>query len=195
MTENLFKDMDFIVEIDKMKSTLRKTKLIGKDEFEDDAQHSWHIATMALILKDYADEDVDIDKVIRMLLVHDLVEIYAGDTFGYDKEGYKDKLERETKAAEKLFSMLDEEKGAYLRGLWDEFEEEKTDDALLALSMDRIQPILTNFHNNGGTWVEYGVKASDIRKRVAPIKESSKSLWDYVNKIIDESIKRGYIEE
>lgn len=195
MEQKIITDIEFIVELEKMKSVFRKTKVIGEDRYEDDAQHSWHISTMAMVLEEYADHDVNIDKVIRMLLIHDLVEIYAGDTFGYDTEGYKDKFERETKAADKLFGMIDSEKGSYMRSLWDEFEAEESNDALFALTMDRLQPILSNFYNDGGTWLEHGVKRSAIEKRIAPMKKASMQIWNYANSLLDKAIEQGFVEE
>lgn len=195
MEKKIVKDIDFIVELEKMKSVFRKTKIIGERRFEDDAQHSWHVATMAMTLEEYCDIEISIDRVIRMLLVHDLVEIYAGDTFGYDTEGYKDKLERETRAADKLFGMLDDKKSIYFRDLWDEFEEEESNDALFALAMDRLQPVLTNYHNKGGTWVEHNVRKSSIEKRILPIKKSSISIWEYAIDLLNDAVEKSYIEE
>ena len=147
----LLKDIEFIVELDKMKSILRQTSLIDKSKRENDAEHSWHISVMAMVLSEYANEEIDVCKVIKMLLIHDLVEIYAGDTFCYDVEGNKDKKERELKAADKIFGMLDEDKGMELRKLWDEFEEMNTKEALFAASMDRLQPFFNNYFSGGGT--------------------------------------------
>ena len=149
ISTRLLKDMEFIIELDKMKSILRQTSLINEDRREDDAQHSWHITVMAMILSEYSNEKVDVCKVMKMLLTHDLVEIFAGDTFCYDKVGNSDKREREVAAAEKIFGMLDEDKGKELRALWDEFEEMKTPEALFAASMDRLQAMLNNYYNDG----------------------------------------------
>lgn len=194
MEKQLVKDMDFIVEIDRMKSIIRQTGLMDGSRRENDAEHSWHIATMAMILEDYIDFEVDTNRVIKMLLIHDLVEVYAGDTFCYDKNGNKDKLEREIKAADKIFGMLGE-KGKELRSLWEEFEEKKTNDALFAASMDRLQPILSNYYCQGGTWIKYGIKKSDVYKRIAPIEETSKALWEYITGVVDDAIDKGYIIE
>lgn len=191
--ERLNKDIEFIVELDKMKSILRETTLIDKSKRENDAEHSWHIAVMALVLSEYADEDIDVCKVIKMLLVHDLVEIYAGDTFCYDVESNKSKKERELIGADKIFGMLDEDKGKELRSLWEEFEEMKTKEALFAASMDRLQPLLNNYYSGGGTWKKYGVPKKDIYKRVDPIKESSEKLWELTKNIIEDAFSKGYI--
>ncbi len=191
--DRLNKDMDFIVELDKMKSIYRQTSLIGKDIREDDAQHSWHITVMASLLNEYANEDIDVLKVMKMLLVHDLVEIYAGDTFCYDAVGNLDKLERETKAAEKIFGMLEEDKAKDLKALWEEFETMETDEAIFAAAMDRLQPMLNNYNNQGGTWKKYGVRQGQILKRAEPIKKASDELWTFTKDLIDSAIDKGYV--
>lgn len=193
INERLKKDMEFIVELDKMKSIIRQTSIIGQDKREDDAQHSWHISVMAMILSEYSNENINVCKVIKMLLIHDLVELFAGDTFCYDKIGNEDKEDRELAAADKIYGMLDEDKGKELRALWDEFEERKTPEALFAASMDRLQPILSNYHNNGGTWKKYDVSQSQIYERVAPIKESSNDLWQFVDNLLQDAYSRGLI--
>lgn len=193
VNERLLKDIDFIIELDKMKTILRQTSLISEDRYEDDAQHSWHISVMALILSDYANEKIDTCKVIKMLLIHDLVELYAGDTFCYDKKANKDKRERELEAADKISDMLSKDKGNELRALWDEFEEMKTPEALFAASMDRLQPMLNNYKNDGGTWQKFDVPQSDIYKRIAPVKESSDELWKFVNFMLEDALEKGLI--
>lgn len=193
VNERLLKDIEFIVEIDRMKTILRQTSLIVEDRYEDDAQHSWHISIMALILSEYANEKVDTFKVIKMLLIHDLVELYAGDTFCYDKEANQDKKAREIAAADKIYGMLDEDKGRELRSLWDEFEEMKTPEALFAASMDRLQPMLSNYNNCGGTWQKFDIPQSDIYKRIAPVKESSNELWSFVEFMLEDSLEKGLI--
>lgn len=191
----LLKDIEFIVELDKMKSILRQTSIIGEDRREDDAQHSWHISIMAMILGEYTNEKVDVCKVIKMLLTHDLVEIGAGDTFCYDKVGNNDKRERELKAAENIFGMLDEDKGKELRALWDEFEEMETPEALFAASMDRLQPMLNNYHNKGGTWKKFNVSKENIYKRISPVQKSSDKLWEFVEHMLEDAFEKGYIEK
>lgn len=195
ISERLKKDIEFIVELDRMKSILRQTSLIGEDRREDDAQHSWHISVMAMVLSEYANENVDLCKVIKMLLTHDLVELHAGDTFCYDKVGNEDKRERELAAAEKIYGMLDEDKGRELRALWDEFEEMKTPEALFAASMDRLQPMLSNYYNNGGTWKKFDVAQSDIYKRISPVESSSDELWGFVEYMLEDAFDRGLINK
>lgn len=176
-----------------MKSILRQTSLIGEERREDDAQHSWHISLMAVILEDYANEKIDLLKTIKMLLIHDLVELEAGDTFCYDKKGNEDKKERELKAADKVFGMLDQEKGKEMRELWDEFEAMESPEALFAVSMDRLQPMLNNYHNNGGTWRKFHVAQADIYKRIDPVKKSSDQLWKYVEYMLEDALEKGLI--
>ncbi len=193
--ERLLKDIAFIVELDKMKSILRQTSIIGEDRREDDAQHSWHISLMAMVLSEYTDEKVDLLKVIKMLLIHDLVEIFAGDTFCYDEVGNADKREREVEAAEKIFGMLEEDKAKDLRSLWDEFEEIETTEAKFATAMDRLQPMLSNYNNNGGTWKKFDISQADIYKRISPVKESSDELWKFVEYMIEDAFEKGLISK
>lgn len=195
ISERLKKDMEFIVELDKMKSILRQTSLIGEDRREDDAQHSWHISVMAMILGEYSNEKVDIYKVIKMLLTHDLIEIYAGDTFCYDVVANESKIERELIGADKIFGMLEEDKGKELRALWDEFEEQKTAEALFAAAMDRLQPMLNNYHNDGGTWKKFNVAKEDIYKRISPVKQASDELWSFVENMIEDAAEKGQIKK
>jgi len=193
--KKLLKDIEFIVEIDKMKSILRQTSIINEDKREDDAQHSWHISVMAMILSEYSNEKINVYKVIKMLLIHDLIEIYAGDTFCYDEVGNLDKKERELVAAEKIYGMLEEEKGAELRNLWEEFEEMKTPEALFAVSMDRLQPMLNNYKKGGGTWSKFDVSKTQIYKRIEPVKNSSNELWKYVEYMIEDAYENGIISK
>lgn len=195
INEKLKKDMEFIVAVDKMKSIFRQTSIIGEDRREDDAQHSWHISLMAMTLGEYANDEVDVYKVIKMLLTHDLVEIYAGDTFCYDQKANLDKKEREIEAANKIYGMLDEEKGKEMRALWDEFEKMETKEAIFAAAMDRFQPILNNYYNKGGTWKKYNVSKEAVYKRMEPIKRASKELWAYTEFMIENAIKEGMISE
>jgi putative hydrolase of HD superfamily len=190
--EKLLKDIEFIIELDKMKSIYRKTNVIGEDRQEDDAQHSWHISVMAIILAEYTNEKIDLLKVLKMLLTHDLVEIYAGDTFCYDKD-IESKRKRELAAAEKLYNLVDRKKADELRALWDEFEAMETPESLFANSMDRLQPLLANYKNGGGTWKKYDVSKSDVYQRIAPVKQSSDELWCYVNYMIEDAFQKGLI--
>ncbi len=192
--DKLRQDMEFIVELDKLKTVLRRTSLIGVDQREDDAQHSWHISVMAMVLEEYADREIDVNKVIQMLLIHDIVEIYAGDTFAYDKEGYKDKEEREKKAAREIYGLLSANKGERFIELWEEFEYFKSDEAYFAAAMDRLQPILNNINDQGGTWAKYDVSRADVLERLRPIEDISRSLYDYALGIVEEGVEQGYLQ-
>ena len=194
-TERLHQQIGFILEIDKLKLIVRRTLLIDRSRRENDAEHSWHLAMMALVLAEYAEPGVDIGRVIRMLLLHDLVEIDAGDAFFYDAAAEADKEAREQEAAERLFGLLPEGQGAAFRALWDEFEARETADARFARALDRVQPMLHNFHTEGGTWLEYGVTLDQVRSRRALIADASPRLWDYIEGLLGEAVRRGFLAE
>lgn len=188
------KDIEFIVLLEEMKKIYRRTKIIGESRRENDAEHTWHIATMALFLEKYAVKKIDVNYSIQMLLVHDLVEIYAGDTFAYDVKANEDKFSREKKAMEKLKSLLDDENAKKLETLWLEFEDMETEESKYSNAMDRLQPVLSNiFTKNGGTWVEGKVTLSQIEKRVAPIKYLDPRVYEFVYTKLLENVKQGYI--
>lgn len=193
LEENLKEDLKFLKIIDKTKTILRMNKLIDVDQREDIAQHSFHIALMAMVLEDYSDYKIDINKVVKMLLIHDLVEIYSGDTFAYDEEAKKGQRERELKAAEKVFSI--NEKGKYFRELWDEFEECKSPEAIFANGIDRVQPILQNYYNNGGIWVDENITIEQVMDRIDIVKKSSKKLYELLLNIIDEGKRKGWLKD
>lgn len=186
--------MQFIAEIDKAKHVLRQTKLSDGSRRENDAEHSWHLCVMALLLEEYAKEPVDINHVIKMLLVHDIVEIDAGDTFAYDDFGQRDKQEREQKAAERLFSMLPPNQASAMRHLWEEFEARETPEARFAAAIDRLQPMLLNFLSEGFAWKKFDITADRVFDRNEQIKDGSKQLWEYAQQIIEESVNRGYLK-
>jgi putative hydrolase of HD superfamily len=193
--DRLRKQIEFIVEVDKLKNIYRQTLLMDGSRNENDAEHSWHLALMAMVLKEYSPEkDLDITKVLKMLLVHDLVEIYAGDTFCYDEKGNLDKASRELAAADKLYSILPPDQGQELRALWDEFEARKTPEALFASSLDRLQPLICNYLTEGHTWVKHGIKSSKVLERNLPIQEGAPDLWDLVEEMVEDSIERGILE-
>ena len=192
----LEQQMRFLVEVDKMKSVYRRTILIDKTRRESDAEHSWHFALMAMLLAEYADpEKVDCARVIRMALVHDLIEIYAGDTFAYDVQGNQDKRQRETEAADKLFALLPEDQAAEIRALWEEFAAMETPDAQYASAIDRLQPFLNNYLTQGHTWGLGGVKSAQVYERMDPIRVALPEVWPFVDKMIQESIEKGYLEK
>ncbi len=185
----------FLTEADKMKNVFRRTLITDGSRRENDAEHSWHLALMAMVLKEYALPDgVDIDRVIRMCLVHDLVEIYAGDTFCYDKQGAQDKEQREQDAADKLFAMLPDEQGAEYRALWEEFDAMETPDAKYAAAADRLQPLLNNYINKGNTWREGNATSADVYARMAMVKDGMPQLWPVVEYIVEDAIAQGFLE-
>lgn len=192
--DKIDKLIEFSAEIDKMKSVYRRTLLIDRSRTETDAEHSWHLATMVMLFKEYAQPEVNIDRCIKMALVHDLVEIYAGDTFAYDAQGYEDKFQREQAAAEKLFSQLPDGMGEEYKVLWLEFDEEKTPDALYTCALDRLQPLLNNYKTEGHTWVE-GVTYDKVEKRMLKIKAAMPALWPKVRSMLDDSVEKGWLKK
>ena len=189
--KNLARALEFTVEMDKMKSIFRRSSIFDGSRRENDAEHSFHIAVMALAFEKYAPEGVNLLRVLKMLLVHDIVEIDAGDTFAYDAQANTTKKEREEKAAKRLFSMV--ENGAELRALWEEFDAMETPDALYAISLDRLEPFLANCLNKGDTWFAGGVGKEAILKRMAPIEKGIPALWETVLRLIDENVENGYV--
>lgn len=190
----LEKQISFIVEIDKVKNIFRQTLLADGNRKENDAEHSWHIALMAILLKEYAEDEVDVLKVMTMVLLHDLVEIDAGDTYAYDTVAAASKREREVKAADRIFGMLPEDQGNYFRALWDEFEEYETADAKYAHLLDNLQPLLLNDASGGISWREHGVKKAQIYKRNERIEETSAVIWKKMQELIDKNIALGNVK-
>ena len=174
VSERFEKQLRFLVEADKMKNVLRQTLIADGSRQETDAEHSWHFALMAMTLFDHAreKEKIDLDRVIRMALVHDLVEVYAGDTFCYDEAANLDKADRERAAADRLFGLLPEEQGREYRALWEEFDEKSTPDAAYAAAIDRLQPLINNHLTGGHTWKKGNVKAEQVKKRIEPVREA-----------------------
>ena len=191
--ERLKKQMEFIVEVDKVKNIFRQTYLADRNRKENDAEHSWHLALMAVLLKEYSEEEVDLTRVIPMVLIHDLVEIDAGDTYAYDAAGAATQKERENKAADRIFGMLPEDQETWLRGLWDEFEDYSTADAKFAHVLDNCQPLLLNDASDGLSWTEHQVKKSQIYKRNARIPEASRAIWGYMASLIDKHVELGHV--
>ena len=185
--------LKFTAEVDKMTSISRRTLLINKSRRENDAEHSWHIALMAMLFKDYAPEGCDISRSVQMCIVHDLVEIYAGDTFAYDVNANKDKEEREQKAADKLFGELSSELGKEFRQLWEEFDAMETSEAKYAAAMDRLQPFLHNTLTDGHTWKEGKPSVENVNKRIAPAFELIPELKDWYDKNIQRAVEKGWL--
>jgi putative hydrolase of HD superfamily len=193
--ERLGRQIAFIVEIDKLKHILRQTMLIDGSRQENDAEHSWHLSIMAMVLSEYAAQPVDILKVIKMVLVHDLVEIDAGDTYIYDEKGNADKAEREQKAADRIFTLLPPPGASELRACWEEFEARQTPEALFAAALDRLQPLLHNFHSEGRMWRQHGITSDRVLKRNQPFFAGAPGLWLYARELIEESVRRGYLKQ
>ena len=193
-SEKLKNQIAFVIEIDEMKRILRMNLHADGSKRENDAEHSWHLAVMAMLLEEYCAEKVDIGRVIKIALVHDLVEVYAGDTFAYDSKGYEDKDEREKMAADKLFGMLDGEQAAFFRALWDEFEEKTTPESRYANAVDRLQPLLLNYLTDGHTWKLGDVHAPQILKRMDIIRTATPELWHIVEGTIETSIEKGILK-
>lgn len=192
--ERLKKQMEFLIEIDKLKNIFRQSLIADKSRNENDAEHSWHMAMYAIILEEYAPKDTDILKVIKMALIHDIIEIYAGDTFLYDEEMIKSKEKREKEAAEKIYSILPKEQGEEIKSLWLEFEQKQTNKAIFCATLDRIQPIILNYLTQGGTWKKYNIKKEMVLKKGYLIFErADERIKKFILDIINESVEKGYL--
>ena len=188
------RQFDFIREIDKEKFIGRQTYLTGAERKENDAEHAWHMAIMTVLLSEYANEKIDVLKTVTMLLIHDIVEIDAGDTYAYDDEAKKTQREREEKAAERIFGMLPGDQGEKFRALWEEFEARQTPEAKFARAMDNIQPMMLNAATDGKAWEEHGVHLEQILKRNARTEEGSKDLWEYAKaQFVEPNVENGKI--
>ncbi|MCM1178408.1 MAG: HD domain-containing protein [Bacteroidales bacterium] len=194
MEDRLRKQLDFILEIDKEKNIFRQTHLSGGGRRENDAEHAWHMAIMAYLLKDYADEKVDIAKVMIMCLVHDIVEIEAGDTYAYDEQGQKTQKSREDAAKIHLFGMLPDDQREEMIALFDEFEENLTPEARFAHVMDNLQPLMLNNSNDGADWKEHGVSAEQVYVRQRKAALGSSRLFEVIDGIIRDNIRRGNLK-
>jgi putative hydrolase of HD superfamily len=193
--QRLARQIQFIVEIDQLKSVLRRTTIMDGTRRENSAEHSWHLALMAMVLGEHVENSIDTGTVIRMLLLHDIVEVDAGDTFCYDQEGVLSQAEREHKAAQRVFGLLPNEQARELRDLWYEFETGESAEARFAVALDRLQPLLCNMQSNGGSWAKYGIDADQARARMAPIARSSAQLAELARTLIDEAITRGFLQD
>lgn len=194
---DLKKQIEFIIEIDKVKQIFRQTRLFDNSRYENDAEHAWHLALMAITFEKYVNFPVDLLKVIKMVLIHDIVEIDAGDTFLYaDEEQLKQKEINEKKAAERIFGILSNDVGNELKNLWEEFEKRQTPEAKFAAALDRMEPILQNSKTKGHAWQKHSVKKSQVIKaNKQKISEGSESLWEYIESVIDNCVKEGYLKE
>jgi len=192
--EKIHNQIKFAITIDEMKNIFRRNLLADGSRRENDAEHSWHLAMLAMLLEEYSAEKVDIERVLKIALIHDLIEVYAGDTFAYDAKGNEDKHEREIQAAEKLFGMLDPDQGTEIRELWDEFEAMETAESKYANAIDRIQPLILNYLTDGHTWKMGDVTSDKIYKRMDIIRTATPELWHIVEGIINTSIKAGILK-
>lgn len=191
MEERLKRQLEFALEIDKEKNIFRQTHLSGHGRNENDAEHAWHMAVMAYLLREYSNQEIDIARVMILCLIHDIVEIESGDTYAYDEEGLKTQKQREEMAKEKLYSILPEDQKQEMISLFDEFEENQTAEARFAHAMDNLQPLLLNHSNNGGDWKEHGVTSRQVYGRHEKTKEGSERLYQAADEIIQENIKKG----
>ncbi|MBD3143272.1 HD domain-containing protein [Microbispora bryophytorum] len=191
--ERLQSQLAFHTEIDKLKRVIRRNSLIDGSRRENDAEHSWHLAMMAMTLAEHAPPETDISRVVAMLLVHDIVEVDAGDTFIYDPVAVEGQAALERAAADRIFGLLPEDQGARLRGLWDEFEERRTPEARFAKALDRLAPIIANHHNEGGTWPLYKVTARQVMEKVRLIEEGSPTLGEYAARLVAGSVAQGHL--
>ncbi len=190
------RQIDFILEADKLKNIMRRTVLTDRSRPENSAEHSWHIALLALVLSEYAVGDaIDLFRVVKMLLVHDLVEIDAGDTYCYDDEGRQDQSLKELKAADRIFNILPKDQAQSFLELWEEFEARQTPESRLANALDRVQPFLHNYYTQGQTWQENEIKSSQVVARMHPVEDGSPFLWKYVAALIEDAILKGYLSK
>lgn len=189
----LERQIQFILEIDKLKNILRRTYLPENGRAENSAEHSWHLAMMAILLAEHANEPVDVAHVVKMVLIHDIVEIDAGDTYFYDAVGELDKAERETAAAERIFGLLPPEQGSELRRLWEEFEARSTPEARFAGALDRFMPQLHNYHTRGRSWAEHGITADRVLERNACMAEGSSALWERARALLNDAVAQGFL--
>lgn len=190
----LEKQIAFLTEVDKEKNIFRQTYLADGKRKENDAEHAWHLALAAVLLKEHIKEDVDLGRVMAMVLIHDLVEIDAGDTYAYDAEGAATKREREVKAADRIFGILPDDQGTCLRELWDEFEAYETAEAKYAHLLDNFQPLMLNDASDGKSWTEHGVHKSQVCRRNARIPETSEIVWEKMLEIMDKHIEKGHLQ-
>ena len=194
MEERLKRQLEFSLEIDKEKNIGRQTWLSDGKRKENDAEHAWHMAIMAWLLREYANTELDITRTMLMILIHDVVEIDAGDTYAYDPEGKETQKERELKAAERLFGLLPEDQGKELRSLWDEFEKYETPESRFAHTMDNFQPMLLNDSNNGDDWAAHGIARTQVEKRNEKTASGSEAIWSYMQTVIDKHVAGGSLK-
>lgn len=192
--ERLYKQLDFIREIDKIKYILRRTKLFNSDRRENDAEHSWHLAVMAMVLHEHATQPVNLVRVMKMVLIHDIVEIDAGDVFFYDKTQSHDNRPEEYEAAKRIFGLLPSEQAEELTKLWIEFEEQQSFDAQFAKVLDRLEPLLQNASNQGGTWMEHDVQYDEVLESKLIMREAATPIWVYAKQLLEKCVEQGILK-
>jgi putative hydrolase of HD superfamily len=193
--ERLAQQVAFLVQADGLKTIIRRTPLTNNSRLENSAEHSWHLALAALALREYAAADLDLGRVLELVTVHDLVEIDAGDTFAYDSIGHQTKAERERAAADRIFGMLPPDQGMRLRGLWEEFEAQETEESRYANALDRLQALLQNMEAGGGSWTTHGVTRAQVLMRMSPVKSALPDVWPFVLDVIDRACRSGAIAQ
>ncbi len=190
------KQIEFIIEVDKLKHVLRQTILMDRSRRENSAEHSWHIALLVFVLAEYSREtDIDLFHVMKRLVIHDLVEIDAGDTYCYDDSGREDQARREKIAADRVFGLLPADQTAEFRALWEEFEKRESAESRFANAMDRVQPFLHNYFTNGQTWQANNINSRQVHERMRPVKDGAPDLWDYVNNLILDAVEKRILNE
>ncbi|WP_394151440.1 HD family hydrolase [Vibrio maritimus] len=195
MNQRLEQQLSLLIELDRLKSVLRRTRVRSAEgRLENSAEHSWHVAMMALLMQEHANEPVEITKVVKMLLLHDIVEIDAGDTFVYDAQASKEQEEKELAAAHRLFGMLPQDQGQELFDVWQEFELAQSPEAKFAKALDRLVPMLLNYHNDGQSWVENEVSKSQVMQVNQKIEKGSQVLWDKAKSLIEEAVENGWLK-
>jgi putative hydrolase of HD superfamily len=194
MKKRLEQQINFLLEIDKLKSIIRRSYLLDESRLENTAEHSWHVAVAAVLLAEYAPAHVDATRIIKMMLIHDIVEIDAGDTFLYDESGNAQKAEREQRAADRLFRLLPDNQAAELRALWDEFEERSTPEAKFARGLDRLMPLMHNYYTKGATWRRHDVTSNMVLEQNSIIAEASAELWEFAQELIKNAVDKGYLK-
>lgn len=191
--DRLKKQLEFVLEIDKLKTVRRQTLLTDRSRQENSSEHSWHLALLAMVLSEYAKEKIDLLQVLKIVLVHDLVEIDAGDTYCYDDDRLEDQKEREIKAADRIFNLLPSDQAEEFRGLWEEYEAQKTPESLFAAALDRLQPVMNNYHTQGETWKKNGIQLHQVIARNQKMGEGAPELWEQAKGLIDDAVAKGWI--
>jgi putative hydrolases of HD superfamily len=192
--KRLQRQIEFLIECERLKTVLRQNSLIHEARRENSAEHSWQLALMAMVLGEHANEKIDSAHVIKMVLIHDLVEVYCGDVFVYDVAAREQKKEHEEAAAQKLFALLPEDQRGEFHDLWREFEEQRTIEARFAAALDRLAPMIANSKNSGGTWRQHNITEDRVRSRTKSIQDGSKNLWQYADQLICEAVRQGNLK-